>query len=42
MQDADKTVGQSSQSLMMSLPAGTEDVVSMSGALGASEGGECR
>ena len=40
MQDGDQTVGQRSQSLMMSLAAGAEDVVSMPGAFGASEGRE--
>jgi len=40
MQDGDQTVGQSSQSLMMSLAAGAQDVVSMPGAFGASEGRE--
>ena len=41
VQDADQTVGQSSQGLMMGLAAGSQDVVSMPGAFGASEGGEC-
>ncbi len=40
MQDADQTVAESAQRLMMSLAAGAEDVVSMPGAFGASEGRE--
>ena len=41
MQDAYQTIGKSSQGLMMGLAAGAQNVASMSGALGAGEGGEC-
>src|SRR5216684_3221601 len=38
VQDADETICKSPQSLMMSLAAGAQDVVSMSRAFGASQG----
>ncbi len=38
VEDADQTVTESAQSLMMCLAAGAEDVVTMPGAFGASEG----
>src|SRR5713226_7659026 len=41
VQDADQTICKGPQSLMMSLAAGAQDVVSMSRAFGASQGGEC-
>src|SRR5712692_2758751 len=41
VQDADQTVGQSAQSLMVGLAACAQDVVSTPGAVGASERGEC-
>src|SRR5712691_11417777 len=41
VQDADQTICKGPQSLMVSLAAGAQDVVSMSRAFGASQGGEC-
>ena len=38
VQDADQTVAESAQSLMMCLAAGAQNVVSMSSAFGTSEG----
>src|SRR5713226_2263838 len=40
VQDADQAVAESASRLMMSLAAGAEDVISMPGAFGASEGRE--
>src|SRR5260370_16235259 len=41
VQDADQAICKGPQSLMVSLAAGAQDVVSMSRAFGASQGGEC-